>query len=211
MTYLPAASATPPADRPPRVTAEYVDVAFDAFVQSNFASWVRLAHLYMGDRAEAELVACEVTLRLHETWEEVLGRVRNLPLHAFTLLRAEIEDRFAQRAGEQMVENAAFLRAMRAAREEFAVLAESIGVYSAISRLPERQFQVIALRYVLGYDVKRAAAMMGVSHQTISSLTYYAKRALADALGSAVRGTERGGREQDESELDQDTYKEVRA
>ena len=168
MTYLPAASATPPADRPPRVTAEYVDVAFDAFVQSNFASWVRLAHLYMGDRAEAELVACEVTLRLHETWEEVLGRVRNLPLHAFTLLRAEIEDRFAQRAGEQMVENAAFLRAMRAAREEFAVLAESIGVYSAISRLPERQFQVIALRYVLGYDVKRAAAMMGVSHQTIS-------------------------------------------
>jgi RNA polymerase sigma-70 factor (ECF subfamily) len=211
VTYLPAASATPPADRPPRVTAEYVDVAFDAFVQSNFASWVRLAHLYMGDRAEAELVACEVTLRLHETWEEVLGRVRNLPLHAFTLLRAEIEDRFAQRAGEQMVENAAFLRAMRAAREEFAVLAESIGVYSAISRLPERQFQVIALRYVLGYDVKRAAAMMGVSHQTISSLTYYAKRALADALGSAVRGTERGGREQDESELDQDTYKEVRA
>ena len=70
---------------------------------------------------------------------------------------------------------------------------------------------MIALRYVLGYDVKRAAAMMGVSHQTISSLTYYAKRALADALGSAVRGTERGGREQDESGLDQDTYKEVRA
>jgi RNA polymerase sigma-70 factor (ECF subfamily) len=209
VTYLPLPSATP-ADRPARVSAEYVDVAFDAFVQSNFASWVRLAHLYMGDRAEAELVACEVTLRLHETWEEVLGRVRNLPLHAFTLLRAEIEDRFAQRAGDQMVENAAFLRAMRAAREEFAVLAESIGVYSAISRLPERQFQVIALRYVLGYDVKRAAAMMGVSHQTISSLTYYAKRALADALGSAVRDPARTG-ERDGRDLNQDTYKEVRA
>lgn len=196
----------------PRASAEYVDVAFDAFVQSNFASWVRLAHLYMGDRAEAELVACEVTLRLHETWEEVLGRVRNLPLHAFTLLRAEIEDRFAQRAGDQMVENAAFLRAMRAAREEFAVLAESIGVYSAISRLPERQFQVIALRYVLGYDVKRAAAMMGVSHQTISSLTHYAKRALAEALGSAVRDRAEPGREKAEyRDLDQDTNKEVRA
>jgi len=208
VSCLPA----PPAEPAPRGSAEYVDVAFDAFVQSNFASWVRLAHLYMGDRAEAELVACEVTLRLHETWEEVLGRVRNLPLHAFTLLRAEIEDRFTQRAGDQMVENAAFLRAMRAAREEFAVLAESIGVYSAISRLPERQFQVIALRYVLGYDVKRAAAMMGVSPQTISSLTYYAKRALADALGSAVRGSDRPGRDQGGHDQDPDTSdKEVRA
>jgi RNA polymerase sigma-70 factor (ECF subfamily) len=189
--------------------AERVDLAFDAFVQSNFSSWVRLAHLYMGDREDAELVAYEVALRLHETWEEVLGRVRNLPLHAFTLLRAEIEDRLAQRAGDRMVENAAFLRAMRAAREEFAVLAESIGVYSAISRLPERQFQVIALRYVLGYDVKRAATLMGVSPQTISSLTYYAKRALADALGSAVRRSDRpadAARAQDT-----DSYQEARA
>ena len=168
-----------------------VDLAFDAFVQSNFPSWVRLAHLYVGDRDEAELIACEVTLQLHETWEDVLGQVGNLPLHAFALLRGAIEDRIAQRAGDQMVENAAFLRAMRTAREELAVLAESIGVYSAISRLPERQFQVIALRYVLGYDVKRAAALMGVSHQTISSLTHYAKRALADDLGSAVREPEK--------------------
>lgn len=167
--------------------AEHLDVAFDAFVQSNFPSWVRLAHLYMGDREDAEQVACEVSLRLHETWEQVLGEADNLPLYAFSVLRARIEDRFAQRAGDRMVENAAFLRAMRAARREFAVLAESIGVYSAISRLPERQFQVIALRYVLGYDVKRTASLMGVSQQTISSLTYYAKRALAGALGSAVR------------------------
>ncbi len=181
------APATPHALVPGAPALGPLDLAFDAFVQSNFASWVRLAHLYVGDRDEAELIAYEVALQLHETWEAVLGRVRNLPLHAFGLLRGTIEARIAQRAGDQMVENAAFLRAMRAAREELSVLAESIGVFSAISQLPERQFQVIALRYVLGYDVKHAATLMGVSHQTISSLTYYAKRALAEALGSAVR------------------------
>jgi RNA polymerase sigma-70 factor (ECF subfamily) len=190
-----AVTAPPSADpvRRPQ-TAEYVDLAFDAFVQSTFPSWVRLAHLYVGDREDAELIAYEVTLQLHETWEDVLGRVQNLHVHAFGLLRGEIEERFAERTGDQMVENAAFLRAMRAAQEEFAVLAESIGVYSAISRLPERQFQVIALRYVLGYDVKRAATLMGVSHQTIGSLTHYAKRALAGSLGSAVREPGKGDR-----------------
>lgn len=175
-------SAPEPTPRP-STTAGYSDAAFDALVQASMPGWVRMARLYAGDREQAELIAYEVVLQLHETWEDVLEQVRSPALHALTLLRGEVEARFPDKTGDRMVENAAFLRAMAAAKDELAVLAESIGVYSAISRLPERQFQAIVLRYVLGYPVKRAASFMGVTHQTIASLTYYAKRALARDLG----------------------------
>jgi RNA polymerase sigma-70 factor (ECF subfamily) len=171
-----------PKSRPATVPG-YSDAAFDAFVQSSVPGWVRLAHLYAGSREEAESIAYEVALQLHETWEDVLEHERNPALHALAVLRAVVEARFPERSGDRLVENAAFLRAMAVAQHELAVLAESIGVYSAISRLPERQFQVIVLRYVHGYPVRRAALLMGVSPQTIASLTYYARRALARDLG----------------------------
>jgi DNA-directed RNA polymerase specialized sigma24 family protein len=176
----PSRSAEP---NPRPYSGGYLDASFEAFVESNMHGWVRLAHLHVGNRSEAELIAFEVALQLDETWQEVLEHVQNPSLHALALLRSEIEYRFPDRTGEQLVENAAFLRAMLAAEEEFSVLAESIGVYSAVSRLPERQFQVVVLRFVLGYDAKRAAALMGVSRSTIGSLTHYAEHALARDLG----------------------------
>lgn len=176
---------SPPLPEPSARTAPgpYSDAAFDAFVQLNFAGWVRYAHLHVGGLEDAELIACEVVLQLHETWEDVLGQLDNVSLHAFALLRSEIERRLPEHAGERLVENAAFLRAMDCAQSGFGLLAESLGVYSAIARLPERQFQVVTLRFVLGYSVKETALRMGVSPATISSLTHYAKRALARDLG----------------------------
>jgi RNA polymerase sigma factor (sigma-70 family) len=168
-----------------RVTpGAYVDAAFDVFVQTNITGWVRYAHLHVGNLEDAELIAFETVLRLHESWEHVLGHQRNVSMHALALLRGEIE-RWRQDHGiaDQLVENAAFLRAMHAAHHGFALLAESIGVFSAIARLPERQFQVILLRFVLGYSARETAARMGVSPSTVGSLTHYAKRTLARELG----------------------------
>jgi RNA polymerase sigma-70 factor (ECF subfamily) len=161
----------------------YSDAAFDAFVQLNFAGWVRYAHLHVGNFKDAELIARELVLQLHETWEYVLGHLNNINQHALVLLRSEIERRCPQCGTDRLVENAAFLRAMRATGQEFALLAESIGVYSAIARLPERQFQVIVLRFVLGYDVRETAARLGVSRTTVAGLSHYAKRTLARDLG----------------------------
>lgn len=179
-----------PGSRPSAATG-YSDAAFDAFVQSSMPGWVRLAHLHAGEREAAELIAYEVVLRLHETWEDVLEHERSPALHALEVLRGVVVERFPERTGDRLVENAAFLRAMAAAQNELAVLAESIGVYSAISRLPERQFQVVVLRFVLGYPVRQAATLMGVSHQTVASLTYYAKRTLARDLGISLEAPDK--------------------
>ena len=172
-------------------TASLTEKSFEAFVQGSMPAWVRYAHLHVGSREDAELVAFEVALQLQEKWAYILGHVQNIPAYALAMLRGEIETRFPHQGGDQLVENAAFLRAMRAAKQEFAVLAESIGLFSAISRLPERQFQVIVLRYVMEYGVKRAAALMGVSEPTIASLTYYAKRTLARDLGFSVKASDK--------------------
>jgi RNA polymerase sigma-70 factor (ECF subfamily) len=177
---------------PPTTPAAYSDAAFDAFVQLNFTGWVRYAHLHVGTFEDAELIAGEVVLRLHETWEYVLGHLDNVSLHALALLRSEIERRRPQHGSERLVENAAFLRAMNAAQNRFALLAESIGVYSAVARLPERQFQVIVLRFVLGYGVPETAARMGVSKGTVGSLTHYARRSLANDLGLDPEQSEKG-------------------
>jgi RNA polymerase sigma-70 factor (ECF subfamily) len=37
-------------------------------------------------------------------------------------------------------------------REQMASIDSGLGLYEAIARLPERQFDAVLLRYVLGYD-----------------------------------------------------------
>lgn len=168
-------------------SADYVDAAFDGLVQSSMAHWVRYAHLHVGNREDAEQIAYETAFQLQSSWEHILSHQANVPLHALGLLRSEIE-RWRQEHGveDPLVENAAFLRAMRAGQSDFALLAESLGVYGAIARLPERQHQAVVLRFALGYDVRLAAGLMGVSPATISSLTHSAKRNLAKDLGIDV-------------------------
>lgn len=161
----------------------YSDAAFDAFVQLNFAGWVRYAHLHVGSLEDAEPIACEVVLQLHETWDHVLGHLDNASLHALALLRAEIERRRPEHVTDHLVENSAFLRAMDGAQNGFALLAESLGVYSAVARLPERRFQVVLLRFVLGYSVKETAVRMGLPVAEVDGLTHYARRTLAADLG----------------------------
>lgn len=168
-------------------SADYVDAALNGLVQSSMAHWVRYAHLHVGNREDAEQIAYETAFQLQSSWEHILSHQANVPLHALGLLRSEIE-RWRQEHGveDPLVENAAFLRAMRAGQSDFALLAESLGVYGAIARLPERQHQAVVLRFALGYDVRLAAGLMGVSPATISSLTHSAKRNLAKDLGIDV-------------------------
>ena len=61
---------------------------------------------------------------------------------------------------------------------------ESIGLYSAISRLPERQFDTLVLIFVLGYEPGFVAALFCVPPETVYSNVRHAKNRLANELGS---------------------------
>ncbi|MGW7369477.1 RNA polymerase sigma factor [Streptomyces sp. NPDC054841] len=91
-------------------------------------------------------------------------------------------------------ETLAFARAIRAAtdavmgtfREHFRAqvdeLEHSIGLYRAMTHLPERQFDVVLLRYALGYTTKHTASVMGITPATVRTLRCSAKRRLAAEL-----------------------------
>ncbi|MEU8727642.1 sigma-70 region 4 domain-containing protein [Streptomyces antimycoticus] len=57
---------------------------------------------------------------------------------------------------------------------------------AAMARLPERQFDVMVLRYALAFDTKLTARVMGVTEATVRSTARTAKRRLAGELGLAM-------------------------
>ena len=55
-------------------------------------------------------------------------------------------------------------------------------LYASVSQLPERQYDVIVLRYALGYKDKQVARLLGLRENTVRSLVRLATRRLtADA------------------------------
>lgn len=169
----------------------YIDQAFDAFVQSNMLLWVRYADLHVGDREASELIACDIPFQLHENWEHVLAH-GNPHQHAMNLLRGEIVRWCAEHGiTDAMAAHAAFRRAMRAKKNQFAVLEDSIGVFSAISRLPERQYLAFVLRHVLGCETTHIAQVMNVSEATVNTTVHHARRHLAAQLATSLEELER--------------------
>ncbi|MFB7091528.1 RNA polymerase sigma factor, partial [Streptomyces sp. NPDC056296] len=58
-----------------------------------------------------------------------------------------------------------------------------LGLYTAITALPERQFDVIILQYVLGYPCKQAANIMGITAATARTHRRLARKRIATKLG----------------------------
>ena len=182
-----------PALSAPLQAPAYIDRAFDAFVQSSMPLWVRFADLHVGDREAGELIACEIAFQLHENWEQILAR-HNPHQHAMDLLRSEIVRWCAQHAvTDAMAAHAGFLRAMRAKKRDFAALEESIGAYSAVSRLPDRQYLAFVLRHVLGCETEQIARLMNISTTTVNTNVFHARRRLAADLNIPLDATEQKG------------------
>lgn len=105
----------------------------------------------------------------------------------------------AQGRSPATVETLAFARAVRAAttplldsfRTAFraaygiqtAELEESLGLFSHMTRLSERQFDVLVLHDALGFDTRHTALIMGISQATVRSTRRTAKHRLATAMG----------------------------
>ncbi|GGP00045.1 sigma-70 family RNA polymerase sigma factor [Wenjunlia tyrosinilytica] len=82
-----------------------------------------------------------------------------------------------------MSQTAVFARVTRvvleSVREEFAAMESHLGLYPAIARLPERQFDVTVLRYVLEYPTDETARIMGVTETTVRCHHAAARRKIA--------------------------------
>ncbi|OKJ74722.1 RNA polymerase subunit sigma [Streptomyces sp. TSRI0107] len=156
---------------------------FVAFYSRQHKAYLRYAHVQLGSRAEAEQVVEDVFVQLARAWTHVLQQP-NVDAYAWAALKGEVVRRLdIEGRSLALVETAAFAAVRRASRARFTVLESKLGLYAAIARLPERQYDVILLRFVLGHPMRRVAELMGISYGTVRSHLRGARRRLSRDLG----------------------------
>lgn len=165
--------------------------AFWAFHQQYYLTYRAWAELQLGDRAEAEDLVDSVFCRLAAQWQDLL-EAESPAREAWGIFKSAVAERLIlTRRAPAMPQTAAFHRVTRTLlesyREKFAVLESALGLYAAIARLADRQFDVIVLQYVLGHPTRHTASIMGITEATVRSHRRAARQALADDLGIAPR------------------------
>jgi len=162
--------------------------AFEAFVELYYVPHLAYADAQLGSQEQAEDVVDETFAIIALNWAQVLSREEQPEAVAWALLRENVTARLEQFGRDtSLVAQCAFTAALRSSREQFAALEGSVGLYRAIAALPDRQFDVIVLRYVLGYKCDAAAKMLGVEPASVRSVTRQARRHLAAELGIPLK------------------------
>ncbi|MFD9813472.1 RNA polymerase sigma factor [Streptomyces sp. NPDC059080] len=184
------------ADLPP---VQYtLPTALEAFHDLYVKAYLNYAHTMLGDKDAAQVVVRACFSHLALNWAHVVQE-ESPEAYAWALLKVRVDThlRFTA-APSRMVETAAFQRTARAALEsvrcQFEVMETSLGLYTAIASLPERQYDVVVLLYVLGYPSDRVAHIMGVTRDTVRSHRRLARRRIARMLGlplTAATGDEK--------------------
>jgi RNA polymerase sigma-70 factor (ECF subfamily) len=188
----------PPDDAGERALQDSSDLmppAFWAFHELYHQAYFEYAFVQLGEQVAADRLVDQTFVFLAVIWADVTAQ-ENPEAFAWTLLKervaAELEDRGRPPAA---LETMAFERAIRAAcnpilgsfRAEFRAqvteLEHSMGLYAAMARLPERQFDVMVLQYALNFPTKKTALVMGICEATVRSTRRAAKRRLAADLG----------------------------
>ncbi|MFF2523174.1 sigma-70 family RNA polymerase sigma factor [Streptomyces liangshanensis] len=164
-------------------------LTFHAFAAHHHRLWLRYAHTQVGSRAAAESVVESACARLLAYWPHVLLQ-ESVAQYAWAVLKEEIARRQDAHEGPALVDTASFDAAARkllqhGTPDQFTVLEHKMGLYGAIARLPERQYDVVVLRYVLRVADEVVAEYLGIEVPTVRSHVRHARRRLARELGRA--------------------------
>ncbi|HCA84254.1 MAG TPA: hypothetical protein DEQ61_01330, partial [Streptomyces sp.] len=157
-------------------------LAFEAFRAFHREAWTRYARTQVGDAAAAEQVVETVARQLALDWAHALRR-ESVAEYAWAILKEHIAQwlRDHGRSPELAVTDpsgTAIHELLEISRERFAGLEGEDGLYAALGRLPERQYDVLVLRYVLGYPEDRVAAYLGIAASAVRSHIRRAERRL---------------------------------
>lgn len=155
--------------------------SFDAFYAREYSSLVAMAFALTGSRAHAEDVAQEAMLTAYRRWDDV-SRL-DLPAAWVRRVCANTATSLVRR---RIVEARALVR-LRSRPVVVAELDETDGAFWAeVRRLPRRQAQCVALRYVYGCSVAEIAGILGCADGTVKSQLWHARARLAERLGESI-------------------------
>ncbi|MFE8941960.1 RNA polymerase sigma factor [Streptomyces sp. NPDC007872] len=170
-------------------------LTFKAFHEHHRRLWMRTAHVQVGSAAAAEAVVTRACARLEASWPHALAQ-ESLRQYAWMVLKEEVHRWLTERDLKPQVGDAAFMVAvqkllMHEMRDELRAISQEIGLYTAIAALPERQYDVILLRFVLGREESEVAEYLGIEVATVRSHIRHARRSLARDLNMAYKETDR--------------------
>ncbi|MFE9568837.1 sigma-70 family RNA polymerase sigma factor [Streptomyces sp. NPDC006692] len=140
---------------------------FEAFYLGHQDFFHAYAEIHLGSRTAAEDAVHLVALEILAGWDQFLqeGDLEQLTLavlHRHVTAQLEREGR-----DPAFVINGPIARNLRAVRSELEITHCASGLYEAILDLPPRQFNVIVLRYLLGYKTSQIARFMGLDGRTV--------------------------------------------
>ncbi|MER5259845.1 sigma-70 family RNA polymerase sigma factor [Streptomyces sp. NPDC002855] len=158
-----------------REQAVALPLTFQAFYLMNVEAYTQYARLHLREEPALEAVHGTFLTILRE-WEAFLGHSEPAA-GAWKVLRRSVAERTGIAPRDRVV-----AQVMRDARATLEGMTSDLGLFSAIAELPERQFDVIVLRYVLGYGTAQISELLGVSSATTRSCARLAKGRLARRL-----------------------------
>ncbi|GHE66767.1 MULTISPECIES: sigma-70 family RNA polymerase sigma factor [Streptomyces] len=134
---------------------------FEAHYLMNQEAWHSYALYRLGINDAAERAVHRAFLEVLLNWEALLSEA-NLPQQTWSILRRVVGD-----------------EALSTAREGIGAMPSSIGLYPALLKLPQRQLDVIILRYVLHYSSRKTGWYLGITASTVDHHCRKARERLA--------------------------------
>jgi RNA polymerase sigma-70 factor (sigma-E family) len=172
----------PEPDAPQHEAAASADTVVAALYRANVLALSRLAYLMLGDQASAEDVVQEAFCGLYRRWDRLHDSTRAVYYLRSSVLngcRSVLRHRSSRRAGP--LDQAPSLSA------EAAVLGseEREEVIRAVIGLPDRQREVLVLRYYCDLPDGQIASVMRIRQSTVRSTAHRALGALGRILKEA--------------------------
>ncbi|NEA86642.1 sigma-70 family RNA polymerase sigma factor [Streptomyces sp. SID7958] len=170
-TTVTATHTTPPLDHG----------AFRELVENDY---VLYAQVFLDDDQRDNAVA-DTFDRLWLSWNQALAS-HDLRRYAWNVLRTTVMARTPHRDGRPELGHAAFdtvtLQNLTDPAHYAHQLSETLELFTVISRLPDRQLDVIVLRRLCGFTHEAASALLGTSLATIRSDERHATRFLDSVI-----------------------------
>ena len=148
--------------------------------ESDYGRLVNAAHALVGDRDDAEEIVQEAFARSHSAWNR-----KGIPPEPAAYVRVAVVNLSRNRIRRKLL--GLTRRAERAERledpEQMALdRVEQSRLSAAVSSLPRRQRECVALRYLLDATVLETADVLEISEGSVKTHTHRALRALETML-----------------------------
>jgi RNA polymerase sigma-70 factor (sigma-E family) len=154
-----------------------------ALYQAHSVGLIRLAVVMLGDRPAAEDVVQDAFAGLFRRYSRLTQPERALQYVRSSVLNGCRSELRAKRRAAQHPARALAERPAASAEQDALIGVEHRQVLAALRRLPDRQREVIVLRYFLDLSPAEITTAMRISPGTVKSTTSRALAALARMMG----------------------------